>query len=73
LYALHIFEVDPVKYNLLFERFLDANRLNEIVNKGGKVSGCFTLDTLVRTVNGAKPIGDIKIGEKVITKNGEIK
>lgn len=39
LYALHIFEVDPVKYNLLFERFLDANRLNEIVNNGGKVTG----------------------------------
>lgn len=39
LYALYIFDVDPVKYNLLFERFLDANRLFQIVNEGGKVTG----------------------------------
>ena len=39
LYSLHIFDVDPVKYNLLFERFLDASRLDEIINQGGHVTG----------------------------------
>jgi len=26
--------VDPLKYNLLFERFLDASRLQAIIEKG---------------------------------------
>ena len=32
-------KIDPIKNNLLFERFLDASRLDEIINKGGKLSG----------------------------------
>ena len=39
LYALGVTQVDPVRFNLLFERFLDATRLEEIVQKGEKVSG----------------------------------
>ena len=38
LYCLRVMNVDPLKYNLLFERFLDASRLDEIINKGGKVT-----------------------------------
>ena len=38
MYCLGITHVDPIKYQLLFERFLDASRLDEIVNKGGQVS-----------------------------------
>ena len=37
LRCLGVTKIDPVKHNLLFERFLDASRLNEIVEKGGKV------------------------------------
>lgn len=37
MYCLEITHVDPIKYNLLFERFLDASRLDEIINKGGTV------------------------------------
>lgn len=32
-------DVDPIKENLLFERFLDAERFKAIVQSGGKVSG----------------------------------
>lgn len=39
LRCLGVTKIDPVHHNLLFERFLDASRLDEIVNKGGKVSG----------------------------------
>lgn len=39
LRCLGITKIDPVYHNLLFERFLDASRLDEIVNKGGKVTG----------------------------------
>lgn len=38
LYCLRIINIDPVKYNLLFERFLDASRLDEIISKGLKPS-----------------------------------
>lgn len=39
LRCLGVTKIDPVHHNLLFERFLDASRLDEIVNKGGKVTG----------------------------------
>ena len=32
-------KIDPIEHNLLFERFLDASRLDEIINQGGKLSG----------------------------------
>lgn len=38
MWFLGITHVDSIKYNLLFERFLDASRLDEVINKGGKVS-----------------------------------
>jgi hypothetical protein len=64
----------------LFERFLDASRLDEIINKGGTVTAdnfpdvdCFTLDTLVLTPTGPQEIGSLCIGDEVITDNGEIK
>ena len=36
LYCLRIMNIDPVKHKLLFERFLDAARLDEIISKGLK-------------------------------------
>lgn len=39
LRCLGVTKIDPLEHNLLFERFLDASRLDEIINKGGKVSG----------------------------------
>ena len=76
LRCLNVTKIDPIKHNLLFERFLDASRLDEIINQGGKLSGadfpdvdCFDINnTLVITENGIKNIGDIKIGDKVLTK-----
>lgn len=77
LYCIGVTKVDPVKYGLLFERFLDASRLDEIINKGGRISGsdfpdvdCFTLDTLVLTDKGTRPIGDLKTGDLVVTRDG---
>lgn len=44
--------VDPIKYNLLFERFLDAERFAAIVKSGGKVSGgdCPDVDSDMATI-----------------------
>lgn len=39
LYCLKVTDLDPIKHNLLFERFLDASRLEEIISKGLKVTG----------------------------------
>lgn len=39
LYVLGIILLDPIKYNLLFERFVDINKLNEIAEKGLQVTG----------------------------------
>lgn len=38
LYTLGVMNVDPLKYGLLFERFLDASRLQAIIEKGQKVT-----------------------------------
>jgi hypothetical protein len=66
LYLLNITHADPIKYNLLFERFLSADKLQEIIEKGGKVTGCFSGDTIVRLEDDYKYISDIKEGDVVI-------
>ena len=66
LYLLNITHADPIKYNLLFERFLSADKLQEIIEKGGKVTGCFSEDTIVRLENDYKYISDVKVGDFVI-------
>ena len=38
LYCLGITDVDPLFHHLLFERFLDAARLDEIISKGEQIS-----------------------------------
>lgn len=70
-------KIDPIEHNLLFERFLDASRLDEIVNQGGKLSGadfpdvdCFAMHTLVITENGLKEIKDVVEGEMMMTRDG---
>ena len=66
LYLLNITHADPIKYNLLFERFLSADKLQEIIEKGGKVTGCFSEDTIVRLENDYKYISEINEGDIVI-------
>ena len=70
-------KIDPIEHNLLFERFLDASRLDEIVNQGGKLSGadfpdvdCIAMHTLVITENGLKEIKDVVEGEMMMTRDG---
>ena len=70
LYLLELTTIDPLKYNLLFERFLDASRLDEIISKGLQISGCFTGDTLVLTDTGMQKIQNIKIGQVVVCGDG---
>lgn len=77
LRCLGVTKIDPVEHNLLFERFLDASRLDEIINKGGKVSGadfpdvdCFAMHTLVISENGIKEIKDVVEGEMMMTRDG---
>lgn len=73
LYLLNVTQVDPLKYNLLFERFLDFSRLQDIVKKGEKVSGCFAPDTAVLMKVGLKFIKDIVVGDEVVTDDNSIK
>lgn len=77
LRCLGVTKIDPVEHNLLFERFLDASRLDDIVNNGGKVSGadfpdvdCFSMHTLVITESGMKEIKDVSEGEMMMTRDG---
>lgn len=77
LRCLGVTKIDPIKHNLLFERFLDASRLDEIINQGGKLSGadfpdvdCFAMHTLVITENGLKEIKDVVEGEMIMTRDG---
>ena len=79
LRCLGVTKIDPIRHNLLFERFLDASRLDDIINKGGKLSGadfpdvdCFTHDTLVLTERGIVEIGSVKEGEMVVTSDGSL-
>lgn len=72
LFLLNVTQVDPIKYNLLFERFLDSSRLDDIINKGGKVSGCFSEDTYVAMSNREfKYIKDVNVGDKIIGIDGK--
>ena len=80
LRCLGVTKIDPIEHNLLFERFLDASRLDDIVNKGGKVSGadfpdvdCFTMHTLVMVKDGLKEIKDIQVGEEVVCDDGTLR
>jgi DNA polymerase III subunit alpha len=59
-YLLGIHQIDPIKYGLLFERFLDQHR-------------CLQENMLVLTENGYKPIRDLKVGEYVLSPNGRSK
>lgn len=77
LRCLGVTKIDPIRHNLLFERFLDASRLDDIINKGGKLSGadfpdvdCFTHDTLVLAEKGIVEIGSLEVGDKVVTSDG---
>jgi len=77
LRCLGVTKIDPLEHNLLFERFLDASRLDEIINKGGKLSGsdfpdvdCFAMHTLVISENGIKEIKDVVEGEMMMTRDG---
>ena len=45
---------------------MSADKLQEIIEKGGKVTGCFSEDTIVRLDKGYKYISEIKEGDKVI-------
>ena len=71
LYTLGVTQVDPLKYNLLFERFLDASRLDEIVRKGQSISGCFVYDTFVKVMGGYKYISQVRVGDFVVCSDGE--
>ena len=58
-YLLNITCVDPIKYNLLFSRFINEHR-------------CFVGETKIKTKEGEKEIKDIVIGDKIINKYGEL-
>ena len=62
--------LDPIKHHLLFERFLDAERFRMIVEKGGKVQGCFPKDTVVPVREGYRFIQDICVGDEVVSMDG---
>ncbi len=62
--------VDPIKYNLLFERFLDAERFAGIVRAGGQVSGCFPAETVVRLKDGYETIANVRKGDMVVSYDG---
>lgn len=71
LYSMKVTNVDPIKYNLLFERFLDASRLDEVINGGGKISGCFSSCTVVKSRDrGYIEISDVFVGEYVLSIDG---
>jgi hypothetical protein len=72
LYLLGITHVDPIPYNLIFTRFINLNKLIEIVEQGGKISGCFTGDTMVKTNYGIKQIKDIKEGDLVFGSDNKL-
>jgi hypothetical protein len=59
-YLMGITLIDPVEHGLLFERFLSESR-----NEPPDID-CLHCNTLVRTIDGLKSIGEIKIGDKII-------
>ena len=64
-------ELNTADYFLLNEQIVDlaVHKYNGILTRSGR--GCFTKDALVHTKNGLFSIKDIKIGDEVITQNGE--
>ena len=63
--------LDPIQNNLLFERFLDASRLREVVEDGGKISGCFPEDTIIKLKDRYDFILNVRKGDYVISYSGE--
>ena len=59
-YLLGVTQVDPLKYGLLWERFLGRHR-------------CLKSDTLVMTSNGPMPLSEVDVGTLVLTHSGELK
>jgi phage terminase large subunit len=59
-----------VKYGYIFSKTLEAFNQGKkvIIHKGG--TGCFTGDTLVRTLDGYTPISQINIGDFVYSVEG---
>lgn len=58
-YLLDITKLDPIRFNLIFERFINPFR-------------CFIPETKVLLKDGVKDIKDIKVNDKVINKLNEI-
>jgi intein/homing endonuclease len=77
-------EIDNYCQQVLEKNFPDVQRYKDIKEFDGKpyrgaidvISGgfpCFKGDTVILTSNGYKPIEEIKVGEKVYTKEGRLK
>lgn len=66
-YVLNITQVDPIKYGLLFERFLVPSK------KGYPDIDCMLHTTLVKTKNGNKSIGSLTEQDYVYDTNNELK
>lgn len=65
-YCLGITGIDPIKYSLLFERFLNKNRSDY------PDIDCLCAGTLIQTSNnGTLPIEDLKIGMVIPDRNNE--
>jgi hypothetical protein len=65
-YAIGITQVDPIRHGLLFERFLSKKKA------GLPDIDCLLSTTLVQTVNGYKPISNIKVGDEVVGNDGKV-
>ena len=73
LNCLNITHIDPLKYELPFERFLSVDKLKEIIKQGGKIKGCFHKNTMVKTNCGIKMIQNIQVGDVIETIDGSYK
>ena len=58
-YCLHITDVEPIKYGLIFSRFISPGR-------------CFIEDTKIIINDGLKEIKDVVVGDLAINKHGEL-
>ena len=71
-------EVDVYKETGMVDYpLIDYEIVQEALRNGGMITptgrGCFTKDALVHTIDGIKPLCDVKIGDYVIDMNGEFK
>ena len=73
LNCLNITHIDPLKYELPFERFLSVDKLKEILKQGGKITGCFHKNTMVKTNCGIEMIQNIQVGDVIETIDGSYK